>query len=88
MTENRKPGRPKKEVEQEHELVVAQTTPDYTHLALGIYQDMKDKLWYTATLRFDPVTGAAMVTDRVLAGEDKYFANEAFRIKTVELEIL
>lgn len=85
MSENRKPGRSKKEPELE---VVPAAIPNLTHVALGIYQDETDRQWYVATFKFDPKTGASMMTERTLAGEDKYFASELFKIRTVELEML
>jgi hypothetical protein len=72
------PGRPK---------TVVQETPNLTHPALGLYQGA-DKLWYIAVLKFNPETGHATVDQRILAGEDKYFANEMFKIKTIELEMI
>ncbi len=71
------PGRPK----------TVEKTPELTHNGVGLYQG-SDKMWYVAILRFNPETGHATVTERVLAGEDKYFANETFKLKVVELEIV
>lgn len=88
ILEPRKPGRPRKpDAEPEMELVPA-AMPDYTHVALGIYQDETDRQWYVATFKFDPKTGGSVMTERTLAGEDKYFASELFKIRTVELEML
>jgi len=82
MDEAKKVGRPRKEVE-----VVENPQVNYTHNALGLFQGT-DNQWYVASLRFDPVTGSATVSDRTLAGEDKNFANELFKLKAVELDMV
>ena len=77
----------KKESELEEMEALENKQPEYSATALGTYQDADNK-WYVAVLKFDPVSGLATVSDRILAGDDKYFANEAFKIKAVELDII
>ncbi len=93
MNEKRPVGRPRKEKVSELEemeapqAAVSEETVNNPNTAIGIYQGI-DKQWYIAVLRFNPETGRAVVTERFHAGEDKNFANEAFKIKTMELDIL
>ena len=77
----------KKETELEEMEAVEIKQPEYTHTALGTYKG-PDNQWYVAVLKFDPETGLSKITDRHLAGEDRYFASEAFKIKAVELDLI
>lgn len=82
MEDVKKPGRPRKEP-----TLTEESAAVLTHSALGLFQGT-DNQWYVASLRFDPVTGSATVSDRTLAGEDKNFANELFKLKAVELDMV
>jgi hypothetical protein len=83
-------ARPRKDANQTEnaQSSVENPQPVLTHNALGMYQDQNDKQWYVAHFQFDPATGTSQLVQRFLAGEDKYFASELFRIKTVELEMI
>jgi hypothetical protein len=68
--------------EQPEELAVL------NHVALGTYRDNDTRMWNVAVVSFNPYTKQAQVKDTHECGEYKEYAEERFKILSVNLEII
>lgn len=59
--------------------------PNFSHSALGSFQDPVTQRWQLVEFKFDPTTGATKVHEKTEMSDGRMELNERFKIKAAEV---